>query len=182
MRHVTARDGTALFTSDWGRGPEVVFVHSWGVQAQMWHYQASFLLERGYRTVSYDRRGHGRSDEPGAGYDYDSLADDLAAVIAGRDLHDVTLVGHSMGCGEIVRYLSRHGNGRVARVVLVAPSMPCLVKSPDNPDGVDESVFEGMRALWQRDYPKWLADNAPPFFTRETSAEMMPRACCSAHR
>jgi len=173
MPHVETRDGSALFTTDRGQGPAVLFVHSWGVHAQMWQYQMSFLLERGYRVVSYDRRGHGRSDEPGSGYDYDTLADDLAAVIAARDLNGVTLVGHSMGCGEIVRYLSRHGNGRVGRIVLVAPSMPCLTKSADNPDGVDESAFETMRAVWRKDFPGWLADNTQPFFTRETSPEMM---------
>jgi pimeloyl-ACP methyl ester carboxylesterase len=110
---------------------------------------------------------------PGGGYDYDSLADDLAAVIEAFDLRRLTLVGHSMGCGEVVRYLTRHGSKRVARIALVAPTLPFLLRTADNPNGIPKEYFERTRAEWQRDYPKWLAANSAPFFTPETSKEMI---------
>ena len=109
-------DGTKLFCRDWGDGAPVVFCHPWALNADIWEYQLTELSERGLRCVAYDRRGHGRSEDPGRGYDYDTLAADLAAVIERLELRDVTLVGYSMGSGEAARYLSRHGPGRVARV------------------------------------------------------------------
>src|SRR5215831_21020013 len=117
---IEAADGANLFYKDWGRGKPVVFVTGWAVSSEMWEYQMAYLCAQGVRCVAYDRRGHGRSSQPGHGYDYDTLADDLATVIAQLDVREVTLVGHSMGGGEIVRYLSRHGAGRVSRIVLVA--------------------------------------------------------------
>jgi non-heme chloroperoxidase len=115
----------------------------------------------------------GRSSDPGRGYDYDTLADDLATVIEQLELSEITLIGYSMGAGEIVRYLSRHGPSRVARVVLLAPSTPFLLKTVDNPDGVDKTVFDQMRGMWRKDFPKWLFDNARPFFVPATSNEMI---------
>ena len=115
------------------------------------------------RTLAFDRRGHGRSDDPGRGYDYDTLAGDLSAVIEQLDLDDVTLVGHSMAGGEIVRYLTRFGSQHVARVVLLAATLPFPLKTGDNPDGVDGALVEAVRATWRHDYPRWLADNAGPY-------------------
>lgn len=172
-RHIVARDGTNLFHKDWGAGRPALFVSSWGLNSDMWAYQMIALSDQGVRCIAYDRRGHGRSDDPGRGYDYDTLADDLATVIDQLGLNEVTLVGHSMAGGEIVRYLSRHGSSRVARVVMLAPSMPFLLKTPDNPDGIDEKVIDQMRALWRKDFPKWLNDNARPFVVPETSTEMI---------
>jgi pimeloyl-ACP methyl ester carboxylesterase len=169
---VEAKDGTRLFIRDWGRGKPVLFVHAWALNADQWDYQAAFLLDRDFRCISYDTRGHSRSGQPGHGYDYDTLADDLGSVIETLDLHDVTLVGHSMGCSEIIRYLTRHGSGRVSRVVLLAPMTPLLLKTADNPEGIDASMFEAVRATWRKDFPKWLADNADPFFVPETSPGM----------
>jgi len=180
---IVTSDGASLFYKDWGSGKPVVFVHSWALNSDMWQYQMIHLADRGLRCVAYDSRGHGRSSDPGRGYDYDTLAGDLAAVIERLNLREVTLVGHSMGCGVVVRYLSRHGPGRVARVALVSPSLPFLLKTEDNPDGVDKSVFERLRARWSKDFPKWLADNAWPFFTPETSPEMVQwgvRMCMQA--
>jgi pimeloyl-ACP methyl ester carboxylesterase len=131
------------------------------------------LVQVGYRCVAFDRRGHGRSSDPGRGYDFDTLADDLAAVIEMLDLRNVTLVGHSMGCGEIVRYLTRHGSGRVARVALLAPTTPFLLQTPDNPNGIERTSFEKLRATWLRDYPRWLAENARPFVMPETSEQIV---------
>src|SRR5262249_3060896 len=180
---IVTRDGASLFYKDWGNGRPVVFVHSWALNSDMWQYQLLHLAGQGLRCVAHDNRGHGRSSDPGRGYDYDTLAGDLATVIEQLDLREITLVAHSMGCGVAVRYLSRHGDKRVARVALVSPSLPFLLKTEDNPDGVDGSVLDKLRATWSKDFPKWLADNAPPFFTAETSPEMIQwgvRMCLQA--
>jgi pimeloyl-ACP methyl ester carboxylesterase len=150
----------------------VVLVHSWGVNSEMWNYQIPALLEHGLRCVAFDRRGHGRSADPGRGYDPDTLADDLGAVIEQLDLRDAVLVGHSMGGGEIARYLTRHGSGRVGKVVLLASTTPFVTRTADNPHGVDPAVLAAGRAIWRKDFPKWIADNTDPFFVSETSAPM----------
>jgi non-heme chloroperoxidase len=173
LRPIVTRDGTSLFYKDWGAGRPVVFVSSWGLNADMWAYQMVALSGAEVRCIAFDRRGHGRSSDPGRGYDYDTLADDLATVIEQLELSEITLIGYSMGAGEIVRYLSRHGPSRVARVVLLAPSTPFLLKTVDNPDGVDKTVFDQMRGMWRKDFPKWLFDNARPFFVPATSNEMI---------
>src|ERR1700761_817296 len=172
MTNVKTKDGVELFSKDWGEGRTVVFVHSWAVTNDIWQYQHAHFVERGYRAVAFDRRGHGRSDQP---FDYgvDTLADDLAAVLDAHDVKDATLVGHSMGCNEIVRFLSRHGSSRVSKIALAAPTTPCLVKSADNPEGIDGAMFEGMRQQWRVDFPKWLSDNARSFFVPETSQAMV---------
>ncbi|KAA2259485.1 alpha/beta hydrolase [Solihabitans fulvus] len=163
MPFLTTNDGTSLFYKDWGSGSPVVFAHSWSLSSQMWQYQMLHLAEHGQRCVALDRRGHGRSDQPWDGYDIDTLADDLAALLDRLDLRGVTLVGHSTGTCEVVRYLSRHGADRVARIVLVSCVTPFMLKTPDNPDGFDVSVFEDSRALWHRDFPLWVAEVAGPF-------------------
>jgi non-heme chloroperoxidase len=117
-------DGASLFHVDWGTGNPVLFTHAWGLNADIWEYQLVELADQGLRCVAYDRRGHGRSSDPGRGYDYDRLADDLAAVINQLDLTDVTLVAHSMGNGEAVRYLHRHGSARIARLVMLSTIPP----------------------------------------------------------
>jgi pimeloyl-ACP methyl ester carboxylesterase len=171
--HVVTRDGVRLFRREWGDGAPVLFVHSWAVNSRLWDYQIAALGEAGLRCIAYDRRGHGRSDEPAGGYDFDTLADDLADVIEALDLHEVTLVGHSMGAGEITRYLTRHGDARVKKVVFVAPAIPSIKQSPENPNGVPGEMLEGLRKLWRRDFPGWIAENTAPFFTPETSPAMM---------
>jgi non-heme chloroperoxidase len=171
--YIETSDGTLLFYEDWGAGNPILFIHGLVLSSQVWRYNMLPLSDRGFRCVAYDRRGHGRSTQPGGGYDYDTLADDLACVINQLDLRGLTLVGHSMSGGEIVRYLSRHGAERVARIVLVAPSLPFTLKTPDNPDGVERSALDQLRASWCRDFPKWIADNTPPFFTPETSDAQM---------
>jgi non-heme chloroperoxidase len=117
-------DGASLFHVDWGTGKPVLFTHAWGLNADIWEYQLVELVDQGLRCVAYDRRGHGRSSDPGRGYDYDRLADDLAAIINQLDLTDVTLVAHSMGNGEAVRYLRRHGSARIARLVMLSTIPP----------------------------------------------------------
>lgn len=119
--YIQGSGGVGLFHRDWGPGRPVVFLSGWALSSDCWGYRMLPLSERGFRAIAYDRRGHGRSDDPGRGYDYDTLADDLAAVLDGLDLTDVTLVAHSMAGGEAVRYLTRHGaKGRVARVLFLA--------------------------------------------------------------
>jgi non-heme chloroperoxidase len=166
------KDGTALFYRDWGVGTPVLFVHSAGLNSEMWAYQMMPLTAQGFRCVAFDRRGHGRSSDPGRGYDFDTLADDLAAVIDALDLRNVTLVGHSMGCAEIARYLTRHGSGRIKRVALIAPTTPFLLKTENNPNGVDRVFFQQVRAQWLRDFPKWIAENTDPFFVPGTSSQI----------
>ncbi len=123
--NTNSNDGLGLFFRDWGDGQPVLFCSSWALGSIQWQYQMITLAEAGKHCMTYDRRGHGRSDHPGRGYDYDTLADDLAALIEHLDLRDLTLVAHSMSGGEVVRYLTRHGNGRVARVLFLAPTLPC---------------------------------------------------------
>jgi non-heme chloroperoxidase len=173
MPFLETRDRATLFYKDWGAGKSVVFVHSWALNSDMWQYQMLHLSGQGLRCVAYDQRGHGRSSQPGYGYDFDTLADDLASLLEQLDLREVTLIGHSMGCGEIVRYLSRHGSGRVARAVFIGTATPFSLKTPDNPDGIDRATFDKLRAPLAKDFPKWLGDNARPFFVPETSPEMV---------
>src|ERR1700676_1227328 len=127
-------DGANLFLRDWGTGRALVFLAPWTMNSAWWEYQIADLSARGLRCVAYDRRGHGRSDEPNHGYEFDALSDDLQTVLEQLDLREVTLVGQSMGCGEVVRYLSRHGSSRIRRIVLVSPTTPFSLKTADNPE------------------------------------------------
>ena len=164
MAFLEAGDGTRLFYNDWGAGPPVVLIHGWPLDSDMWEYQARALANSGLRVVAYDRRGFGRSDQPWSGYDYDTLADDLHSVMAKLDLRGATLVGFSMGGGEVARYLSRHGAERVARAALIAAVTPFLLKTPDNAEGADASVFDQMVAGLERDRPSFLASFGKAFF------------------
>jgi pimeloyl-ACP methyl ester carboxylesterase len=164
MPYIEAGDGTNLFYNDWGAGEPVACTHGWAVGGGMWEYQTAPLSRQGPRCIALDRRGCGRSEQPGHGYDFDTFADDLAAVIERLDLRGVTLVGHSMGAGEIARYLSRHGAGRIARVALVSPTTPFVLKTADNPDGVERSFFDDMIAALNDDRPHYLAASVPAFF------------------
>ncbi len=168
---IATRDGLNLAYEDWGAGPPVVLIHSWTLQSAMWRQQIPALNDAGFRTIAYDRRGHGRSDGNGQGYDADTLADDLGAVLDQLDLRGATLVSHSMGACEIVRYLSRHGSARVAKVVMLAPTTPFLIKTADNPLGLPPTVFDQTRAQWKADFTGWIAANQAPFFTPQTPPE-----------
>ncbi|MDB5482628.1 MAG: hypothetical protein JWO83_3681 [Caulobacteraceae bacterium] len=170
---VRARDGVGLFVRDWGEGRPMLFVHSWALNSAMWAYQVADLSDQGLRCVAYDRRGHGRSDVPAGGYDMDTLADDLAEVIEQLGLHDVVLVGHSMGCGEILRYVARHGSARVARIAFVAPATPFPLRTADNPHGAPRAYFDQLWATWAKDFPRWVEENKGPFFTPQTSPQMV---------
>jgi non-heme chloroperoxidase len=166
---VEADDGTRLYVRDVGAGEPVVFLHSWMLSSQMWQYQVADLTARGYRCITFDRRGHGRSDEPGRGYDIDRLTGDLECILDVLDLRDVTLVGHSFGCVEAVRYAAREGRSRVRRLALLCGTTPFLRKTADNPDGIEDVAFEFLRTVWRQDFSKWLDENTEPFFTPETN-------------
>ncbi|MBQ1542846.1 MAG: alpha/beta hydrolase [Caulobacteraceae bacterium] len=165
-----AADGARLFVREWGRGRPIVFVASAMLPSDMWTSQMLALSGRGFRCIAFDRRGHGRSSDTGGGYDYDTLADDLAAVMEARDARDAVLVSHSFGGGEVARYLSRHGDAAVGGVVLVAPTTPFLLRTADNPHGVPAEAFEALRQAMAADFPKWMDDNEEAFVTPETSA------------
>jgi pimeloyl-ACP methyl ester carboxylesterase len=144
MSHVTTRDDTRLNVKDWGKGRPVILIHGWPLSADTWDDQAMAIADAGMRAISYDRRGFGRSSQPFGGYDYDTLTDDLAAVIEATGAKDATLVGFSMGGGEIARYMSRHGGKNVAQAVLISSVVPYMLKTEDNPKGVDVGTFEDM--------------------------------------
>jgi pimeloyl-ACP methyl ester carboxylesterase len=172
--YIETRDGTQLFYRDWGTGAPLVFLSGWALTSECWAYQMAPLSESGLRCIAYDRRGHGRSSDPGRGFDYDTLADDLAAVLDALDLQNVTLVAHSMAGGEAVRYLTKYGSKRVERVALVAATLPFMTKTADNPDGIDPAVFENARRnVLMRDFPKVLHDNLRPFVVAETSQPLL---------
>src|SRR6187200_1880714 len=136
MSTITTKDGTTIYYKDWGTGPAVTFSHGWPLNADAWDGQLQFLAQNGYRAIAHDRRGHGRSSQPSSGNDMNGYADDLAAVIETLDLRDVTLVGHSTGGGEVVRYIGSHGTKRVAKAVLIAAVPPSVLKSAANPEGL----------------------------------------------
>jgi non-heme chloroperoxidase len=172
MPTITTTDGTTIHYVDWGNGPAVVLSHGWVIGAAMWEYQMTALAAAGLRAVAFDRRGCGRSDDPGRGYGPDTAADDFAQFLEQLDLTDVTLVAHSMGAGEAARYLTRHGDGRIARLALVSPVTPCLVQRPDNPLGVPAEYFEAVYAALLDDRPSYLAANADAFFGRHVGLEV----------
>ena len=146
MGYITTRDDVKLYMKDWGKGRPVILMHGWPLSADSWDDQAMAIADAGFRVIAYDRRGFGRSDQPWDGYDYDTLADDLAAVIAETGAQDATLVGFSMGGGEVARYMSRHGGKHVTQAALVASVVPYMLKTADNPEGVDQAVFDQMTA------------------------------------
>jgi pimeloyl-ACP methyl ester carboxylesterase len=174
MPFIETQDHTSLFYNDWGTGQPMVFIHGWALGADMWEYQTTALATEGVRCIAYDKRGCGRSSQPWDGYDYDTFAADLAALLEQLDLRDVTVVAHSMAGGDVARYLSRHGADRIAGVALVATTLPFPMKTADNPEGIDKSVFDETVAALRANRPAFLAAGAPAFFGFEPSNGSMP--------
>src|ERR1700744_5878849 len=145
MPTITTKDGVEIFYKDWGTGQPIVFSHGWPLSADDWDAQLLFFLGQGYRVVAHDRRGHGRSPRVGDGHDMDHSADAPAAVVEHLDLHDAIHVGHSTGGGEVVRYIARHGEERVAKAVLISSVPPLMVQTDANPGGLPKSVFDGFQ-------------------------------------
>lgn len=133
-----------IYYEDHGSGNPVVLIHGFPLSGAAWEKEVAALLKAGYRTITYDRRGFGKSSQPATGYDYDTFASDLDKIMTALDLHNAVLVGHSMGTGEVARYLGNYGSNRVSKAVFVAPIPPFLLKTSDNPEGVDQSLFDGF--------------------------------------
>ncbi|GGZ02963.1 arylesterase [Streptomyces olivaceoviridis] len=153
-----------LYYEDHGSGRPVVLIHGYPLNGHSWEKQERVLLEAGYRVITYDRRGFGRSSQPTVGYDYDTFAADLKALLEHLDLRDVVLVGFSMGTGEVTRYLGRYGSERVAKAALLGAIPPFLLKTDDNPEGVDGSVFEGIKEAVLKDRPAYFKDFLDNFY------------------
>ena len=153
-----------LYYEDHGSGPPVVLIHGYPLSGRAWDKQVPPLLEAGHRVITYDRRGFGRSSQPTTGYDYDTFAADLAGLMDHLDLREATLVGHSMGTGEVTRYLGAHGSARVARGVLVSPIPPFLLQTSDNPEGLPGSLFEGFVESARADTPAWMKGFLDTFY------------------
>ncbi|MBD8663600.1 alpha/beta hydrolase [Rhizobium sp. CFBP 8752] len=153
MTMITTRDGTQLYVKDWGpkTGRPVIMMHGWPLTSDTWDDFAVVAADAGFRAISYDRRGFGRSEQPWDGYEYDTLADDLADVIEATGAQDAALFGFSMGGGEVARYMSRHGGKGVSKAALIASVVPYMAQTPDNPDGVPQSVFDEMTAGMKED-------------------------------
>jgi len=156
MGTITTSDGTEIFYKDWGSGQPIVFSHGWPLSADDWDTQMLFFLHHGYRVIAHDRRGHGRSAQVSEGNDMDHYADDLAELTKHLDLHDAVHVGHSAGGGEVARYIGRHGEDRVSKVVLISAVTPSVLQTDANPAGVPKAAFEALQAQ--------LAANRSEFF------------------
>jgi non-heme chloroperoxidase len=146
-----------IYYEDFGAGQPIVLIHGFPLSGHSWEKQVAVLLDKGYRVITYDRRGFGDSSQPSFGYDYDTFVDDLNTLIAKLDLHNTVLVGFSMGTGEVTRYLGKYGSERVSKAVLMAPVPPFLLKTDDNPEGVDRSVFDRIMKRIVEDRPAYLS-------------------------
>jgi non-heme chloroperoxidase len=165
MPSITTKDGTEIFFKDWGAGQPIVFSHGWPLSADDWDAQMLFFLHRGFRVIAHDRRGHGRSSQTGGGHDMDHYADDLAAVTAHLDLKNVVHVGHSTGGGEVVHYIARHGESRVAKAAIISAVPPLMVKTAANPGGLAKEVFDGLQAQLAANRAQFYYDlPAGPFY------------------
>ena len=164
MSYVKTSDGTKLYYKDWGTGRPVVMMHGWPLSSDTFDDLAMVLADNGLRAISYDRRGFGRSHQPWEGYDYDTLADDLAAVLAHTKAKNVTLLGFSMGGGEVARYLSRHGAANVKQAILIASIVPYMLKTPDNPNGTPQAVFDQIGAGIKGDRAKFWSSFFKDFY------------------
>jgi non-heme chloroperoxidase len=153
---------------DHGAGQPVVLIHGYPLSRRAWDKQLPVLLDAGHRVITYDRRGFGASSQPTAGYDYDTFAADLNTLLEHLDLHDAVLVGHSMGTGEVTRYLGRYGSARIAKGVLVSPIPPYLLQAADNPDGVPQSLFDGFTQAARADTPAWMKGFLDTFYNIDT--------------
>ncbi|RFB85087.1 alpha/beta hydrolase [Rhizobium leguminosarum bv. trifolii] len=163
--HLLTKDGASLYFKDWGTGPAVVFSHGYPLSSDAWEDQMFFLLQNGYRVIAHDRRGFGRSSQPFSGYDYDTFADDLAQLVEALDLREATFVGHSMGGGEVARYVGRHGQSRVAKVAFVSSVTPFLLKTATNPNGAPKELFDTFRAAVQANRSQWNLDVTIPYYS-----------------
>ncbi len=164
MDMITTQDGTKLFYKDWGTGQPIVFHHGWPLSSDDWDGQMMFFLQHGYRVIAHDRRGHGRSSQTATGNDMDTYAADVAALTAALNLRDAIHIGHSTGGGEVARYVARHGNGRVAKAVLISAVPPIMIQSATNPGGLPIAVFDDIRAGTAFNRAQFYIDITLPFY------------------
>ena len=164
MGTVTTEDGTEIFFKDWGSGQPLFFHHGWPLSADDWDAQMMFFLERGYRVIAHDRRGHGRSTQTAVGHDMDTYAADVAAVVKALGLKNAVHIGHSTGGGEVIRYIATHGKGRVAKAVIISAIPPLFMKSDKNPDGVPKEVIDNIREGTARNRSQFYKDITVPFY------------------
>jgi pimeloyl-ACP methyl ester carboxylesterase len=156
-----------LYYEDHGSGPPVVLIHGYPLSGRAWDKQLPPLLSTGYRVITYDRRGFGKSSQPAGGYDYDTFASDLNAVMTNLNLRDAVLVGHSMGTGEVTRYLGTYGSAQVTKAVLVSPIPPYLLRADDNPEGLPGSLFDGFVHTAEADGPAWMKGFLDNFYNMD---------------
>lgn len=165
MNTITTKDGTQIYYKDWGHGQPIVFSHGWPLSADDWDAQMLFFVNRGFRVIAHDRRGHGRSSQTNDGHDMDHYADDLAALTEHLNLKHAVHVGHSTGGGEVVHYLARHGQSRVAKAAILAAVPPLMVQTPANPGGLPKEVFDGFQAQLAANRAQFYYDiPAGPFY------------------
>ncbi len=164
MPYITTPDGAEIFYQDYGQGKPVVLSHGWPLSSEGWAYELKVLADNGYRAIAHDRRGHGRSSRTNGGNDMDTYARDLAALVEQLDLTDLTVMGHSTGGGEVVRYAAQHGRGRVVKVVTAGAVPPVMVKSEANPEGTPIEVFDGIREGVLKDRSQFYQDLSESFY------------------
>jgi non-heme chloroperoxidase len=157
MTYITTSDNTKLYVKDWGSGRPVILMHGWPLSADSWDDQAVGLADAGFRAIAYDRRGFGRSEQPWNGYDYNTLADDLASVIKETGATDAAIIGFSMGGGEVARYMSRHNGRNVSQAALISSVVPYMLKTEDNPNGTDQATFDQMTEAMKQDRAQFFS-------------------------
>lgn len=164
MATITVKDGTEIYYKDWGTGQPIVFHHGWPLSGDDWDAQMMFFLNNGFRVIAHDRRGHGRSTQTANGHDMDTYAADVAELTTALDLKDAIHIGHSTGGGEVIRYVAKHGKGRVAKAVLISAVTPIMVKSDSNPDGVPMAIFDDIRNNTATQRQQFFQDFTIPFY------------------
>jgi non-heme chloroperoxidase len=177
MSTITSKDGTQIYYKDWGKGQPIVFSHGWPLSADDWDTQMLFFLSKGFRVIAHDRRGHGRSSQTADGHDMDHYADDLAALTARLDLKNAVHVGHSTGGGEVVHYIARHGESRVAKAVIIGAVPPLMVRTAAQPGGLPKEVFDGLQAQVATNRAQFYYDlPAGPFYGYNRPAAKVSQA------
>jgi non-heme chloroperoxidase len=164
MKTIKVKDGTEIFYKDWGTGQPIVFHHGWPLSSDDWDAQMMFFLDKGFRVIAHDRRGHGRSTQTAYGHDMDTYAADVAELATALDLKNAIHIGHSTGGGEVIRYVAKYGQGRVAMAVLISAVPPCMVQSDSNPQGIPLSVFDEIRMNTATQRPQYFRDFSIPFY------------------
>ena len=177
MPHITVGKENSgpieLYYEDHGDGAPIVLIHGYPLDGRSWEKQEAALLDAGYRVIAHDRRGFGKSSQPTIGYDYDTFAADLDVLLTTLDLHDVILVGFSMGTGEVTRYLGTYGSARVAKAVLLGPIPPVLLNTGDNPDGLPQALFDGFSAAAKADRPAFMTAFLSDFYNYDVYADTL---------